>query len=116
MISLISQKLALLALTLVLAIGAASAQPGDGDGRGDGRGRGEGFERGQKPGGNLERCLGSIELSDEQKAAIAALKERAANATSEIRSNIEALNQRLRTAKEEGDREAAAEIMGEIRE
>jgi Spy/CpxP family protein refolding chaperone len=104
----LTQRIALIAMMLVLAVGGAMAQPD----RGQGGDRG-GDNRGQDM--LLRRCLGTLELNDDQKAAIAAIQTRIANLEESTRAEIEALNQRLRTAREAGDREAAMAIMEEIK-
>lgn len=113
MISKISQTLALLALVFVLAASAVVAQPGNRDGGGHGKGEGSG--RGGDNGKGLGLCLSKLELTQEQKDAIADRQERAAAASKEIRANIEELNKQLREAKAAGNREEAAEIMEQIK-
>lgn len=114
----LSRRIALVAMMLILAIGGAWAQPGGG-GRGNGNGNGQPpggdrFERGPGIERSFDRCLESLELTREQRAAIAAIKQRLANAVESTRATIAGLKERLHEARESGDREAVAAIMEQM--
>ena len=134
----LTRRIALLALMFVLAIGGAYAQPGDGRGPGTGRGDGSGNGRppadngdpgkgrgpadGRDPGNGgggahdaFVRCLGTLELTREQRAEIARLQAAGAEFEATTKREIAALEARLATARRDGDREAAAAILAEIR-
>jgi Spy/CpxP family protein refolding chaperone len=115
----VTQRIALIAMMLVLAVGAAMAQP-DGEGRGPGDhrgpGKGEGYDRGQGTNQLLLRCLGTLDLTDEQKQQVRRLNARLENLEQTTRTELEALHQRLLAAREAGDRALAERIMAAIKE
>lgn len=107
----LSQRIALVAIMLLLAVGGAWAQPPGGRG---GDGRGEGFERHPNPAMMLDRCLGTLELTDAQRASIDAIKTRLANAMADAREELAGLKRRLEAAHESGDRDAIRAAMEAI--
>jgi Spy/CpxP family protein refolding chaperone len=112
----LSRRIALVAMMLMLAIGGAWAQPGGGEGRGPGHGEGDGGGKqpGPHDGMQFDRCLGTLELSAEQQAAIQAIKDRLANAAATTREEMGSLEEALRAARENGNRERAAAIMEQM--
>jgi Spy/CpxP family protein refolding chaperone len=113
----LSQRVALVATMLLLAVGAMWAQPGGGGrGPGDGGGGDDRFMRNPHPEMQLQRCLGTLDLTQEQKDAIKAIQDRMANLQQTTAREIAELNRQLRQAHDAGDRAAVEAIMQQIKE